>query len=69
MRLNWELDIDKKFNDGLNRALFYDTNTNQLAQNFTFKYEVRKCVKQIIQIKVILLKIFKIKKKKCKYFI
>ena len=56
MRLVWELDIDKKINDGSIRARFQDTSTNQLTLNFTFKYELRKCVKQIIQIKVMTLK-------------
>jgi hypothetical protein len=58
MRLVWELDIDKKINDGSFRARFQETSTNQLTLNFTFKYEVRKCVKQIIQINVIIFNIF-----------
>ena len=52
MRLVWELDVDKTISDSSNRAVFHDTNTNQLTLNFTYKHEVRKCVKQIIQINV-----------------
>lgn len=52
MKLHWELDIEKYINDSSNRVLFYEGNTNVYTTNFTFKYEVKKCFKQKIQIRV-----------------
>ena len=50
--MSLELDTDKNQNKSLIRAFFSDTKTYIIYQNYTFKYDQKKCFKQSLFLKV-----------------
>jgi hypothetical protein len=52
MAVTLELDIDKNQNESAVRALFNELSYSQYSQNFTFRFEQKKCFKQLITINV-----------------
>lgn len=50
--MTFELDFEKYQNESLIRANFIESQSPHLSQNYTFKFEQKRCFRRLISIKV-----------------